>query len=83
MTKQDPTERAQTIMKSTYKENKIKDASNNTNYNQKKISKTLSYSINKKPIQQSDTTSLIPSYIEVNDDISCIFNILPQHNPQQ
>ena len=62
-------------MNSTYKENTLKEASNNTNYKQKKISKTLSYSINNEPIQQRDTISLIPSYIEVNEDNSCISKI--------
>ena len=69
-------------MKSTYKENEIKEARINTNYKQKKISKTLSYSINNEPIQQRDTTSLIPSYIEVNEDSSCISNIsTPTQHP--
>ena len=35
----------------------------------------MSYSINNEPIQQRDTTSLIPSYIEVNEDSFCISNI--------
>ena len=74
--KQDRQERIQTIMQSTYKENKLKDESNNTNYKKKRISKTLSYSVNKITIQLRDTTSLIPSHIKLNEDSSCISKIL-------
>ena len=70
-------------MQSTYKENKLKDESNNTNYNKKKISKTLSYSVNKIAIQLRDTTSLIPSHIKLNEDSSCISKISNPTPPQQ
>ena len=45
-------------MKSTYKENKNKAARNINNYNQKKISKALSYSNNNEPIPKRETESL-------------------------
>ena len=76
MNKQDPTERAQTIMKSIYKEKKSNNKmnnneSNNINYKKQNIIKTMSYKINKKPIMK-DTTSSTPKYIELQEESSCI-----------
>ena len=62
-------------MKSMYKDNSIKEEENIINYKQKKIWKKLSYSIKNELIPQRDTTSHIPSHIEVNEDNSCMSNI--------
>ena len=55
-------------MKSTYKGNKTNNESNNIKYKKKQIIKTTSYRINKDPIQIRDTTSPIPSYIELQKE---------------
>ena len=62
-------------MKRTYKDNTIKEAKNIINYMQKKISKTLSYSINNELISRRDTKTHIPSHIKTNEDSSCISSI--------
>ena len=67
-------------MKSTYKGNKTNNESNNIKYKKKQIIKTMSYRINKDPIQIRDTTSPIPSYIELQKERSCtskLFNSTP------
>ena len=63
-------------MKSIYKEKKSNNKmnnneSNNINYKKQNIIKTMSYKINKEPIMK-DTTSSTPTYIELQEESSCI-----------
>ena len=60
---------------SVHREDKLKESRKIINYKQRKISKTLSYSIINEHIKQRDTKSLISSYIRVNEVSSCISNI--------
>ena len=66
-------------MKSTYKkQNRINEKHNNENkninYKKQKIIKTMSYKINKDSILK-ETTSSIPTYIELQEESSCIFKL--------
>ena len=63
-------------MKSTYKEKNRFNLNNNNeskniNYKKQKIVKTMSYKINKESILK-DTISSTPTYIELQEESSCI-----------
>ena len=72
-------------MKSTYKEtNSINEKHNseskNINYKNQKIAKTLSYKINKESISK-ETTSSTPTYIELQEESSCISKLSNRTTP--